>query len=117
MIKAIIFDFGRVISSQKPVTLFRTYEKDLGLAPDSINRIMFDSPVWEEALLGQKSLEEYWYAIGPELRLNSREEIDEFRKRYYSDESINKAMLRIIRQLHGRYRLAIGNRRISSPAP
>ncbi len=28
MIKAIIFDFGRVITAQKPLSLFRSYEEE-----------------------------------------------------------------------------------------
>lgn len=107
MIKAVIFDFGRVISAQKPQSLFRQYETDLGLSPDTINRIMFDSPIWQEALLGRRSAEEYWSAIGPELGLNSAAEIDAFRRRYHADESINKAVLNIIQQLNGRYHLAV----------
>lgn len=107
MTKAIIFDFGRVISSQKPLSLFRTYENDLGLSPDTINQIMFNSPLWHEALLGHRTAQEFWYAIGPELGLGSRAKIDEFRRRYLSDESINKAVLNLIRQLHGRYKLAV----------
>ena len=107
MIKAIIFDFGRVISSQKPVSLFRTYENDLGLAPDSINDIMFGSSLWQEALLGQKTAKEFWHAIGRELGLHSDDKIEEFRYRYHADESINTAVLGIIRLLHGRYKLAV----------
>lgn len=107
MIKAIIFDFGRVISSQKPLSLFRAYEDDLGLVPDSINKIMFSSPLWQEALLGSKTATEFWYSIGPELGLKSHVEIDEFRRRYHSDESINKEVLNLIQQLHGRYKLAV----------
>ena len=107
MIKAIIFDFGRVISSPKPLSPFRTYENDLGLAPGSINQIMFSSLLWQEALLGRKTAEEFWAAIGPELGLKTRDKIDEFRRRYHSDESINKAVLNLIRQLHGRYQLAV----------
>ena len=107
MIKAIIFDFGRVISSQKPLSLFRTYEDDLGLAPGSINQIMFSSLLWQETLLGRKTAKEFWAAIGPELGLKTRDKIDEFRRRYHSDESINKAVLNLIRQLHGRYQLAV----------
>lgn len=107
MIKAIIFDFGRVISSQKPLSLFRAYENDLELAPDSINQIMFSSPLWEEALLGRKTAKEFWYSIGPELGLKSHDEIDEFRHRYHSDESINKEVLNFIQKLHGRYKLAV----------
>jgi putative hydrolase of the HAD superfamily len=107
MIKAVVFDFGRVISAQKPRSLFHEYERDLGLAPDTINRIMFDSPYWMEAMLGHRSADAYWAAIGPELGLNSPAEIDAFRRRYHDDESINNAVLGIIRQLHGRYQLAI----------
>jgi len=107
MIKAFIFDFGRVISSQKPLSLFRSYENDLGLVPDSLNQIMFSSPLWQEALLGRKTAKEFWYSIGPELGLKSHEEIDEFRRRYHSDESINNEVLNLIQQLHNRYKLAV----------
>jgi len=106
-IKAVIFDFGRVISAQKPVSLFRAYEEELGLAPDTINQIMFESQAWQDALVGTKSLEEFWQAIGPQLRLESFEMIDVFRKRYHADESIDRGVLSLIRQLHGRYKLAV----------
>jgi putative hydrolase of the HAD superfamily len=107
MIKAIIFDFGRVISSQKPLSLFRAYENDLGLASDTINQIMFGSFQWQEALLGRKSATEFWHAIGPQLGLRSQVEIDEFRCRYHADESINMEVLDLIHQLRGRYKLAV----------
>jgi putative hydrolase of the HAD superfamily len=107
MINAIIFDFGRVISSQKPLSLFRDYENDLGLASDTINQIMFSSYQWQEALLGRKSATEFWYSIGPELGLKSQVEIDEFRRRYHSDESINTEVLDLLYQLHGRFKLAV----------
>jgi len=107
MIRAIIFDFGRVISAQKPPSLFRRYEEDLGLAPDSINRIMFDSAAWQDALLGRKTAEEFWHAIGPQLNLHTPEAIDAFRRRYYADEAINEGVLALIRRLHGRYKLAV----------
>jgi len=107
LIKAVIFDFGRVISAQKPVSLFRAYEEELGLAPDTINQIMFESQAWQDALVGTKSLKEFWQAIGPQLRLESFEMIDVFRKRYHADESIDRGVLSLIRQLHGRYKLAV----------
>ncbi|NNL75676.1 MAG: HAD family phosphatase [Desulfobacterales bacterium] len=105
--KAIIFDFGRVISSQKPESLFRSYEKDLGLAPGMLNQIMFESQAWRDALLGLKSAQQFWHAIGSDLGLESREKIDAFRSRYQADESINEDVLNLIRQLHGRYKLAV----------
>ena len=107
MIKAIIFDFGRVISAQKPPSLFHRYEDELGLEPGTINSVMFDSQAWQEALVGRKTVEEFWYEIGPELGLNSHEEIDAFRNRYRADENINTDVLKLIQKLHGHYRLAV----------
>jgi putative hydrolase of the HAD superfamily len=107
MIKAIIFDFGRVITAQKPRSLFRSYELELGLDPDTINSIMFESRAWQDALLGLKTTEEFWYLIGPELGLNSADEVNQFRRCYYADEAINPAVMDLILRLHGSYRLAI----------
>jgi HAD superfamily hydrolase (TIGR01509 family) len=107
MIKAIIFDFGRVISAQKPPSLFRSYEQDLGLAPGTINPIMFGSLAWQDALLGRKTAEEYWCTIGPALGLHAIEKITEFRQRYHADEAINEGVLDLIRRLRGHYKLAV----------
>jgi putative hydrolase of the HAD superfamily len=107
MIKAIIFDFGRVISEQKPESLFRRYEEDLGLTPGTINEIMFESEAWRETLLGRKTIEEFWEAMGPALGLSTREEILAFRLRYHGDEAVNEGVLEMIRKLHGHYRLAV----------
>ena len=107
MIQAVLFDFGRVISAQKPPSLFRSYEKSLGLARNTINQIMFDSRAWQDALIGKLSAEEFWHAIGPELGLDTREEIDDFRWRYYNDESVNQAVLSLIKMLNDRFKLAV----------
>ena len=107
MITAIIFDFGRVISAQKPLFLFRKYEDELGLEPGTINSIMFDSEAWQEALVGRKTVEQFWYEIGPELGLNSDDEVDAFRHRYHADEAINEGVLELIHRLHGNYKLAV----------
>ena len=107
MIKAIIFDFGRVISAQKPPSLFRSYEDELGLEPGTINSIMFDSEAWQEALVGRKTAEEFWHEIGPELGLNSVNQVVAFRHRYRADEAINQGVLDLISRLHGNYKLAV----------
>ena len=75
MIRAVIFDFGRVISAQKPMSLFRGYEEDLGLSPGMLNRVMFGSPVWQEVLVGRKTADDYWREIGPTLGLRTPDEI------------------------------------------
>ena len=107
MIKAVIFDFGRVISAQKPLSLFRGYENDLGLTPGTLNRVMFGSDAWQETLLGRKTSEEYWREIGPAIGLRTPEEIELFRRRYRDDEEINPGVLDLMRRLHGHYKLAV----------
>ncbi len=107
MIKAVIFDFGRVISAQKPPSLFRRYELELGLEPDTINRLMFDRRAWQNALLGRLTEAQYWEAVGPDLGLTSQSEIDAFRRRYRRDEAINTAVVNLIRRLHGRLKTAV----------
>lgn len=107
MIRAFVFDFGRVISAQKPRSLFRRYEEELGLAPDTINRIMFESEAWDEAQKGLRSAEAFWREIGPRLNLRTQEKIDAFRRRYHADEAVNPEVVDLIRRLHGEYRLAV----------
>lgn len=106
-IDAVIFDFGRVISAPKPPALFRRYEAELGLRPGSINPIMFGSPAWADALVGRKTMDQYWCAVGPALGLTTRGRIDEFRRRYYKDETVNPGVRATIQILYGRYKLAV----------
>jgi epoxide hydrolase-like predicted phosphatase len=109
MIKAIIFDFGRVISAQKPMSLFRGYEEELGIAPGTLNPIMFGSQAWEDTLLGRKTAAEFWKAIGPQLNLHTPEAVAAFGQRYHADEAINEDVVALIRRLRaeGRYKLAV----------
>lgn len=107
MIRAIIFDFGRVISAQKPASLFRRYEEELDLAPGMLNRIMFGTESWQQVLVGRKTLDDYWREIGPALGLHTPGDIDAFRSRYFSDEEVDSGVLDLIRSLKGCYRLAI----------
>ena len=107
MIRAIAFDFGRVVSAQKPPSLFQRYEEQLGLAPDTINSIMFDSPFWQEALLGRISMDMYWLKIGPELHLDTMEKVEKFQRQYFADEALNPGILQILEELSLRHSLAI----------
>lgn len=107
MIKAIIFDFGRVISAQRSMSHFRQYEQDLGLAPGVLNRVMFGHQAWQEVLVGRRALDDYWLEIGPLLGLHGADEIQAFRSRYFGDEAVNEGVLALIRELYGRYKLAV----------
>ncbi|MGQ9483652.1 MAG: HAD family hydrolase [Desulfosoma sp.] len=105
--KAVLFDFGRVISAPKPASLFESYERDLKLPLGCLNRIMFDDPAWEDTLLGRRSLDEYWAIIGTRLGLRDAEAVAAFRARYDADERPNTPVITMIHNLYGRVGLAI----------
>ena len=96
-----------MISAARPAACFRAYEDDLGIARDSINRIMFEDPAWQDALVGRLTMKAFWYRIGPSLGLDRRDSIDAFRRRYYRDEAVNPEVMQVIRRLDGHYRLAV----------
>jgi len=107
MIKALLFDFGRVISAQKPKSLFEQYESELNLLPGSINAIMFESLFWEKALVGEIDLPAYWQAIGPQLNLHTPAAVQAFQRRYYGDEKINPEVIELLKLLINQYQLAV----------
>jgi putative hydrolase of the HAD superfamily len=107
MIKAVIFDFGRVISAQKPPSLFKEYEQDLGIASGTINPTMFGSKAWRKLLVGRITSEEYWDTIAPHLNLHTAAAVASFRQRYREDEAINEGVVQIIHKLFGRFRLGV----------
>ena len=106
-IKAVIFDFGRVISAARPDAVFERYEDELGLTRGSINRIMFEAPAWQAALVGRLTMADYWHRIGPSLGLATPDAVERFRRRYYGDEAVDRDVLRLIQTLHGHFRLAV----------
>lgn len=105
--RVVLFDFGRVISAPKPPSLFESYEKELKLPAGSLNRIMFDDPVWEDTLMGRRSLDDYWRIIGPRLGLHDPQAVGAFRARYDGDERPNAPVIDMIRNLYGRVTLAV----------
>ncbi|NLI82422.1 MAG: HAD family phosphatase [Deltaproteobacteria bacterium] len=107
IVKSVIFDFGRVISARKPLSLFDAYERDLGLEPGTINTVMFESRAWRETLLGRKSYDEFWQAIGPTMGLETPSAVLAFQLRYHRDEKVNEEVVEIIRKLYGRCKLAV----------
>lgn len=105
--RVVVFDFGRVISAPKPPSLFESYERELKLPAGSLNRIMFDDPVWEDTLLGHRRLDDYWRIIGPRLGLHDPQAVEAFRAHYDRGERPNTPVIDMIRNLYGRVSLAV----------
>ena len=55
MIRAVIFDWGGVLMRTVDASPRLAWDARLGLAPGSVNRLVFESPAWRRAQLGQIS--------------------------------------------------------------
>lgn len=107
MIKAVIFDFGRVITVQKPPSLFQAWEEELGLSPGELNAIMYESEAWDLTQVGAISDDEYWRRIGPRLGLDSLEEVAQFKARYFAQDALEPVVVDLVRRARARYRVAL----------
>ena len=55
MIRAVIFDWGGVLMRTVDASPRLAWDARLGLAPGSVNRLVFESSAWRRAQLGQIS--------------------------------------------------------------
>jgi putative hydrolase of the HAD superfamily len=84
----------------------RKWEAKLGLPLRGVDRIVHGSRSWKQAQAGLVSYEEYWADVGAQLGLQG-EELQEFRRDYFSGDRLDQDMVRFIRQLRPRYKTAL----------
>jgi HAD superfamily hydrolase (TIGR01509 family) len=101
-IRAVIFDWGGVLS---PLTFrrhTRKWEKQLGLAEGALNRILWGS-AWKQLEIGAISTEKFDEHIARSLGLADREAVQQFYLEFYADEHIDERVVAAVRALRRRY--------------
>lgn len=104
--RAVVFDWGGVLS---PLTfLERTpeWEGRLGLAEGTLDRVLW-GPKWKQLEIGAISPEEFDAHVAGHLGLADREAVRQFYREYYADEHLDPQMIAAVRALRGRYRVAL----------
>ncbi len=105
-IRAVIFDWGGVLSPLNFLERTPQWEARLGLSPGTLDRALW-GPEWKLLEMGAISQEMYDHHLMRALGLPDQEAVQQFYREYYSDDGLHPAVVAAIRNLRGRYRVAL----------
>ena len=98
MIRAVILDWGGVIQRTEDPAPRGDLDKALGLPAGGTERAVFQSQVFERAMLGLVSAEACWNTIAAAVGWPLGQ-VDEFVERFFAGDRLDQALLRLIRWL------------------
>jgi len=96
MISALIFDWGGVIQRTASHEARHGLDAQLGLAPGSVERAVFESDIWREASVGRCDADVAWRAIVASLGWPA-ERVDEFVERFFAGDEVDPELVACIR--------------------
>lgn len=110
MIKAIIFDFGGVFSTDIDIREFwQNNSEKLGVNLEEANKL--SKSIWDEARLGKIDSTLFWERLGGLTKMSA----DEFKQYFLQAGEFREEMHKYVREnLFGKYKLAILSNQIES---
>ncbi len=105
-IRAVIWDWGGVLSPLNFLERTPQWEARLGLPPGALDRALW-GPEWKLLEVGAISQEAYDDFLARTLGLPDREAVHRFYREFYADDGLHPAVVAVIRNLRGRYRVAL----------
>lgn len=106
MIQAVILDWGGVLMRTEDGGPRLAWDARLGLAPGSVNRIVFESAAWQRALAGQMSEGALWADVGARLGLADGA-LAEFQRDFWAGDRLDGGLVTLVRGLRMRYKTAL----------
>jgi epoxide hydrolase-like predicted phosphatase len=106
MIRAVIFDWGGVFMRTVDASPRLAWDARLGLAPGSVNRLVFASPAWQRAQLGQISDGDFWAGLRARLNL-SPDALAEFQRDFWAGDRLDGDLMALVRSLRPHYKTAL----------
>ncbi len=97
-VQAVIFDYGGVLGRTVDHAPRHELERLLNLEPGELYKVVFESPLWNEAQVGRISSAEVWDDVGQRLGLNETESVM-LRKAFWAGDRLDSELVAIIRQL------------------
>lgn len=107
MIKAIIFDWGGVLMRTEDHSGRRKWDKDLNKPHGYVEGVVHGSESWKMAQSGQISEEEYWNDVARQLGIQDKERLQEFRKDYFNGDRLDNSLIRLIKRLKSKFKIAL----------
>lgn len=105
-IKALIFDFGGVLVRTEDWSARRRWEARLGIGPDELYRLVFNSEAARRASLGQVPAEAVWQHVAESLKLEAAQ-LEACRRDFWAGDRLDEVLVALIRRLRPRYKTAI----------
>jgi len=107
LIKALIFDFGGVLSRTEDQQPRQRLAAKLGLSLAALYDIVFNSDFARLSEVGQLSSQERWERMGQVLGLKTEEEIRAFLNDFFSGDKFDVELGQHIRRWHRCYKTAL----------
>ena len=105
-IKAVIWDMGGVLLRTNGEESRRELAKEFLVSPDTLYKLVFDSPSAEKATVGLVSEIDHWNAVADALNL-SRNRIQELQDRFWAEDFIDKTLVEFIKKLKQVYKTGL----------
>jgi len=105
-LRAVIFDWGGVLS---PLTFFQhtqEWEQRLNLSPGTLERVLWGAE-WKQYEIGALSPEQFDAHVARGLGLPDRAAVQQFYSAYYADDVLDRRVAAMARALRGRYRTGL----------
>lgn len=99
MIRALIFDYGSVLSRTLDPRPRIAWEKQLGLEADGLQQVVHNDTSWVEAQCGCLPVEAYWIDVGQRLGLTPQE-TSRLRTDFYRADCRNDELVAYIARMH-----------------
>ncbi|NLE76039.1 MAG: HAD-IA family hydrolase [Chloroflexi bacterium] len=107
MIRALIFDFGGVLSPFPEPEEQLAWDRRLGLPPGGTIHLLYGDEDWALAGTGQISDEEFWQRAEAKLPPNVREAFRAFQADYLRPDRLDCALVEWLEARRGAYRTAL----------
>lgn len=108
MIRAVVFDYGGVLSDTRPTQeRLLSFDARLGWPPGTLRERLFAGETWELASIGAISPEEHWARVGQPLEQRLPASFRGLRGDPFYFEPVNEAVLAVARRISRSCRLAL----------
>lgn len=97
-IQAVIFDYGGVLVQTRQQEPRAVWERQLGMAPGALTRLVHDAQVWVAAQRGVITTEAHWQTVGTTLGLTATD-LTALRSAFYRGDVLNVDLLAYIERL------------------
>jgi putative hydrolase of the HAD superfamily len=106
-IRAVIFDYGGVLVQTRQQEPRAVWERQLGMAPGTLTRLVHDAQVWVDAQRGVITTEAHWQTVGTTLGLTATD-LTALRSAFYRGDVLNTDLLAYVEHLrHAGIRLGL----------